>query len=707
MHSDPPSPAAERRLSTRKRAAAREGDGDGDAVFYVDRDSEPRIPLRFKRPRIQMEGEGESERRLSTHTRAAAAAADLHRESRSPTFRVCLPDSHPLSSVAEATLATRKRAAATEAEAEADVDADPDPDPDVDVDLDLGSRTYREVVVRPYSAADFETGPKRSEVNPGSRGGPDCTSRKRAEESPQAKSPRHSKGKDRNRKHKLCCLDDGGMECCRVDDDSEERRAGLHFASGKRIEEPPQEKSTRQSKEHDNNKKHKLYCLDDDGMECHNADNDSKESCAGLHGASRKRIGEPPQEKSTMQSKEHDNNKKRKLYCSDDDGMELHNADNDSEEQLFVKVHSSHVSLQANMKQTSVNTLVQSAFVKAGINTNDFYCIYAGKCLHNEDLLSCYSLQRDSVIMVRHRLRAGMLQTFNYPDWDNVIHGVNCFRRIQLPYQLCDTKRNITSALFLSEQIQGYASEAVAALCKIFLGNDTLNGNFNSSDILFRDGHFIFADTVQRHQFTAVGGRLDLRRLHAIFQPVFQTGNPQDIVLYVNHLLHFLNACPVGVDLQSEAVVAFLCNHFALQDYSQKIATCHMLRAMIERLVGPAAVRFMNYIAGVPNFGPAWTVQTLKTVYTYKAVVHPVTGRIIRVRYSRNGAAFVRLGSNFFKHARTNANFSMELLEAAFSATMSQGDFLVNLLQRIAVLQQPLPYPGFDAVKMLGKKVRT
>ncbi|XBH84460.1 hypothetical protein VPH35_072629 [Triticum aestivum] len=133
----------------------------------------------------------------------------------------------------------------------------------------------------------------------------------------RAESPRPTKERE----------DNDGIDRTDADNGYNERRAGPDSASQKRMEKPPQAKSQSQSKEYDNGKKNGS-CTHDDGKECRDADNGSKErkdySAAGKR--KEERLASLPR-----QSKEHDEHKKRGSYTRDDRN-DLRDADNGSKE---------------------------------------------------------------------------------------------------------------------------------------------------------------------------------------------------------------------------------------------------------------------------------------------------------------------------------------------------------------------------------------
>lgn len=370
--------------------------------------------------------------------------------------------------------------------------------------------------------------------------------------------------------------------------------------------------------------------------------------------------------------------------------------------QLFVNVGGSHISVQKNLNTTTANMLVEYASQRLGLTVDDFYCTCSGKYLEGKKLLSFYPIERDFTIKVQHRLRAGRPQTIQCRCWDTVLLNVPRFHVVALPSGLIDTRRNITSAKFLSGRIQGFAREALIALCMIHNRGSSLNGAFNSAHILFHKGRVLFDDVIPELCFNPDRGRNDLTKLHGIFRPVFFDETVGDFALHAEHLLNFLLNCPAGVDLTSLALAAFLTNHCAVQTYVERISTCNNLHSMIEKLNGEDLTYFKKNIGAPPNWLPIKNVPEINAVYNHRSYWDPAKQKWILL-YSHGREACVKLARNFFKHAPRQ--FSREELEAAFSATMAAQNFLPNTLQQIAVLNPPVQAPDFDFVKLLGNNM--
>ncbi|KAF7048625.1 hypothetical protein CFC21_057353 [Triticum aestivum] len=180
---------------------------------------------------------------------------------------------------------------------------------------------------RPTKEREDNDGIDRTDADNGyneRRAGPDSASQKRMEKPPQAKSQSQSKEYDNGKKNGSCTHDDG-KECRDADNGSKERKD--YSAAGKRKEERLAS-LPRQSKEHDEHKKRGSYTRDDRN-DLRDADNGSKER-RNDYSTSRKRM-EDYMAKSSRQSKEHDDDKKRGLYTPDDRSHRS-NADNGSRE---------------------------------------------------------------------------------------------------------------------------------------------------------------------------------------------------------------------------------------------------------------------------------------------------------------------------------------------------------------------------------------
>ncbi|XP_037430072.1 DEAD-box ATP-dependent RNA helicase 42-like isoform X10 [Triticum dicoccoides] len=179
---------------------------------------------------------------------------------------------------------------------------------------------------RPTKEREDNDGIDRTDADNGyneRRAGPDSASQKRMEKPPQAKSQSQSKEYDNGKKNGSCTHDDG-KECRDADNGSKERKD--YSAAGKRKEER-QASLPRQSKEHDEHKKRGCYTRDDRNDLC-DADNGSKERRKDYSTGKRK---EERQASLPRQSKEHDEHKKRGSYTPDDRD-DPRDADNGSKE---------------------------------------------------------------------------------------------------------------------------------------------------------------------------------------------------------------------------------------------------------------------------------------------------------------------------------------------------------------------------------------
>ncbi|XP_037430073.1 DEAD-box ATP-dependent RNA helicase 42-like isoform X11 [Triticum dicoccoides] len=180
---------------------------------------------------------------------------------------------------------------------------------------------------RPTKEREDNDGIDRTDADNGyneRRAGPDSASQKRMEKPPQAKSQSQSKEYDNGKKNGSCTHDDG-KECRDADNGSKERKD--YSAAGKRKEERLAS-LPRQSKEHDEHKKRGSYTRDDRN-DLRDADNGSKERRKDYSAAGKRK--EERQASLPRQSKEHDEHKKRGCYTRDDRN-DLCDADNGSKE---------------------------------------------------------------------------------------------------------------------------------------------------------------------------------------------------------------------------------------------------------------------------------------------------------------------------------------------------------------------------------------
>ncbi|KAF7043147.1 hypothetical protein CFC21_052567 [Triticum aestivum] len=179
---------------------------------------------------------------------------------------------------------------------------------------------------RPTKEREDNGGIDRTDADNGyneRRAGPDSASQKRMEKPPQAKSQSQSKEYDNGKENRSYTHDDG-KECRNADNGSKVRKD--YSAAGKRKEER-QASLPRQSKEHDEHKKRGSYTRDDRN-DLRDADNGSKERKDYSAAGKRK---EERQASLPRQSKEHDEHKKRGSYTPDDRD-DPRDADNGSKE---------------------------------------------------------------------------------------------------------------------------------------------------------------------------------------------------------------------------------------------------------------------------------------------------------------------------------------------------------------------------------------
>ncbi|XP_044981039.1 serine/arginine repetitive matrix protein 1-like isoform X3 [Hordeum vulgare subsp. vulgare] len=139
-------------------------------------------------------------------------------------------------------------------------------------------------------------------------------------ESPQPTKEREDK--------KRSYAPDDGIDRTDADNGYNERRAGPDCASQKRMEKPSQANSQSQSKEHDNDKKHRSY-THIDGKELRDAHNGSKERRKDDSAAGKRK--EERQASLPRQSKEYDEHKKSGSYTRDNRN-DYRDADNGSKE---------------------------------------------------------------------------------------------------------------------------------------------------------------------------------------------------------------------------------------------------------------------------------------------------------------------------------------------------------------------------------------
>ncbi|XP_037421318.1 filaggrin-like isoform X6 [Triticum dicoccoides] len=180
---------------------------------------------------------------------------------------------------------------------------------------------------RPTKEREDNGGIDRTDADNGyneRRAGPDSASQKRMEKPPQAKSQSQSKEYDNGKENRSYTHDDG-KECRNADNGSKVRKD--YSAAGKRKEER-QASLPRQSKEHDEHKKRGSYTRDDRN-DLRDADNGSKERRKDYSAAGKRK--EERQASLPRQSKEHDEHKKRGSYTPDDRD-DPRDADNGSKE---------------------------------------------------------------------------------------------------------------------------------------------------------------------------------------------------------------------------------------------------------------------------------------------------------------------------------------------------------------------------------------
>ncbi|KAM0882799.1 hypothetical protein ACQ4PT_032047 [Festuca glaucescens] len=390
--------------------------------------------------------------------------------------------------------------------------------------------------------------------------------------------------------------------------------------------------------------------------------------------------------------------------------------------QVFVNLFGICISLQKNLNLLSVKLLIEAACEKAGMNITDAYSTFGGKVLEPANPLSYYHIYKDSTVRVTHRVRGGgwpRPQSKEIKTWDDIIKGRTLHHTVNLPADLSSTTTKKSAADFMEDFLKYHSRLLVTGMCKKHFSGISYGGKFDPTQLLFKNGEFEFDDSILPEKYTRNSGELDYEKIALILHKAFHDEANKTYPLHLNHLLQFLWQPPPHVDLDSEEVIAFLTNHFALLSYAERIAISEILDGIIARLSKPIRRKLIN--CGVLK-AFTWDdlileVFEMKKVYYNDAQFDPLTGSLVHVPYGGNALSCLHFSNNYFKHAGRTAgsSLSFEMIEASFSLLMAGQDFLPNLLEAILInfinkitnstTPIPVEVQNFinDVIAMLGK----
>ncbi|KAM0882801.1 hypothetical protein ACQ4PT_032047 [Festuca glaucescens] len=329
--------------------------------------------------------------------------------------------------------------------------------------------------------------------------------------------------------------------------------------------------------------------------------------------------------------------------------------------QVFVNLFGICISLQKNLNLLSVKLLIEAACEKAGMNITDAYSTFGGKVLEPANPLSYYHIYKDSTVRVTHRVRGGgWPQSKEIKTWDDIIKGRTLHHTVNLPADLSSTTTKKSAADFMEDFLKYHSRLLVTGMCKKHFSGISYGGKFDPTQLLFKNGEFEFDDSILPEKYTRNSGELDYEKIALILHKAFHDEANKTYPLHLNHLLQFLWQPPPHVDLDSEEVIAFLTNHFALLSYAERIAISEILDGIIARLSKPIRRKLIN--CGVLK-AFTWDdlileVFEMKKVYYNDAQFDPLTGSLVHVPYGGNALSCLHFSNNYFKHAGRTAGSS-------------------------------------------------
>uniref|UniRef100_A0A453D055 Uncharacterized protein n=1 Tax=Aegilops tauschii subsp. strangulata TaxID=200361 RepID=A0A453D055_AEGTS len=279
--------------------------------------------------------------------------------------------------------------------------------------------------------------------------------------------------------------------------------------------------------------------------------------------------------------------------------------------------------------------------------------------------------------------------TIEVETWDAKMKVYPHYQTLPLDPNLIgpdNKKRNSNSVTYLSESLQYLCKQVLIGMCREHFSGISFGGNFTSKQLLFDNGNFRFDTCVPIEEYSITSAFKDYNRISEIFDKEFCSADGS-YPIHAGHLINFLACPPDLVDPRSEALIAYLTNHYSLLSHSQRIKMSEVLDSL-RAMLGTNGLLDYKFAIGIWG-NISWTaavkaITGMKPVYLYDAT-YDERGYVIDVPYSNHdNLSLLHFSNNFFKHAK----FPLQQREAAFSLAMKDDNFMPILLFDSAITFQ-------------------
>uniref|UniRef100_J3KVQ4 Ubiquitin-like domain-containing protein n=1 Tax=Oryza brachyantha TaxID=4533 RepID=J3KVQ4_ORYBR len=303
---------------------------------------------------------------------------------------------------------------------------------------------------------------------------------------------------------------------------------------------------------------------------------------------------------------------------------------------VFLKACGVSISVQVDVFNTKVHSIVNSACQSIGVNAQDTYALLCGKILDYDKSLSEYPVRRNSTIEIRYRGRGGQPMTFD-EKFD------------------CNDMAKWFSQVVIGPNLQGqYRPPNIVGIPTVGFTKDTCAGDFY--------------------------------KLYSILKAKFAAHDP----LYFDHLLDYLETCPDKANSNDEALVAFIINHPCLQSYLSRMGQIEHLDNMWHRHPGHSKKNesAMGFYSWYPLVDSAPVLHDV-FVHGPNGDAYFLNGNWydLNTLYTEDAKGCLHFANNFLKHAPNS--FMLHQVEAALSFNLK--NFLPMILLNLARLAQKQP----------------
>ncbi|KAL6867607.1 hypothetical protein ACP4OV_015631 [Aristida adscensionis] len=293
--------------------------------------------------------------------------------------------------------------------------------------------------------------------------------------------------------------------------------------------------------------------------------------------------------------------------------------------QIFVHLCGACLSMQVNMRTTTVRKLIKRAMKKTGMRCPDVYVLWGRRVLDNTQLLSVLCIARDASLVIIPRLRAGVdLKLVTPVPFSVFIKDMKPFYRVNIPSALQKkTGAGAVSMIFLSQAARYLVQRMIICVSMLHAKSHSLAGKFDINDFFFCHDFAILDDRVTRVKATTANCICDFRKLSEIIVLLFKRPGlfptDDDLPAYVGHLVDqmrvFVN---LGDMSQKSALRSSLSNHCALMSFRGRLGKIVELERFYFYL-GP--VDRQNFRTAVGYFGD-WAraivdVEVINDAYMY------------------------------------------------------------------------------------------